>query len=234
MTTTAPGPAGPMGRIVPTGPPRAPLPPASRVLAVTARPGQESADLGGLLLAFRLSGAILALLCLTRGEASPLNSTYERLETVRPWELQVAAGILGVSSVMVADFPDGELSRSPLQALTERVRRAIREHRPDLLLIADPAGGGPDDARVARAACLAAQQAGVAVAARAAPGTRGGRPVELGAAATAVRAIQRSAAAAHASQSDELAKLGHELDLLGGQEQLRWLLPPARTPGVVR
>jgi hypothetical protein len=41
-----------------------PLPPAGAVLVVTARPGQESADLGGLLFAFRRSGAGLALLCL--------------------------------------------------------------------------------------------------------------------------------------------------------------------------
>ena len=39
------------------------------MLAVTARPGQESADLGGLLYVFRRSGASLSLLCLTLGEA---------------------------------------------------------------------------------------------------------------------------------------------------------------------
>jgi LmbE family N-acetylglucosaminyl deacetylase len=47
------------------------LPPAGNVLVVTARPGQESSDLGGLLYAFRCTGASLALLCLTRGEATP-------------------------------------------------------------------------------------------------------------------------------------------------------------------
>jgi len=66
--------------------------PVGNVLVVTARPGQESADLGGVLYAFRRSGACLGLLCLTRGEASPLNSTWSgRLEAVRPWELQLAA-----------------------------------------------------------------------------------------------------------------------------------------------
>ena len=42
-----------------------PLPRARHVLAVTARPGQESADLGRLLYAFRCRGASLALLSLT-------------------------------------------------------------------------------------------------------------------------------------------------------------------------
>ena len=71
--------------MVPEAPADAPLPPAGNVLAVTARPGQESADLGGLLYAFRRTGASLALLCLTRGEASPLNSTSAWLEAIRPW-----------------------------------------------------------------------------------------------------------------------------------------------------
>ena len=91
--------------MVPEAPADAPLPPAGNVLAVTARPGQESADLGGLLYAFRRTGASLALLCLTRGEASPLNSTSARLEAIRPWELQLAASILGISRATVASYP---------------------------------------------------------------------------------------------------------------------------------
>jgi hypothetical protein len=71
------------------------LPQARSVLAVTARPGPESADLGGLLCAFRRGGATIGVICLTRGEASPFNATCARLETVRPWELQLAAHVLG-------------------------------------------------------------------------------------------------------------------------------------------
>jgi LmbE family N-acetylglucosaminyl deacetylase len=133
---------------------------------VIARPGQESADLGAVLHAFRRTGARLGLLCLTRGEASPLNSTCQRLEAIRPWELQAAAGILGLSSVMVADFPDGRLGRSSLAALTERVQRAIAGQLPDLLLVIDPATGSPGDAQVAKAVCRAARSAGLPVAAR--------------------------------------------------------------------
>ena len=135
------------------------LPGAGNVLAVIARPGQESADLGAMLHVFRRCGARLSLLCLTRGEASPLNSTCERLWTIRPFELQVAAGLLGVSSVMVADYPDGGLRLVPVPELTERVQRAIRWQAPDLLLVADPDQAGDlDDARAAKAACLAASR----------------------------------------------------------------------------
>jgi N-acetylglucosamine malate deacetylase 2 len=202
-----------------------PLPAATQVLAVTARPGQESVDIGGVLLAFRRAGASLALLCLTRGEASPQNSTCERLENIRPWELRVAAGILGVSSVMVSDFPDGGLSRGPVGALTERVGRAIREHGADLLLVADPAGS-PDDMRVAEVACRAARRAGVPVIAHTVLGARHSWPLDLGAETAAARAAQRSAAAAHASQLQAVTEVSHRLDAMGGMEHLCWLMPP--------
>jgi LmbE family N-acetylglucosaminyl deacetylase len=215
------------GRISGPVPARA-LPWTRNILAVIARPGQESADLGALLYAFRRRGARLALLCLTRGEASPLNSTCARLETIRPWELQVAASLLGVSSLTVSDYPDGGLRLAPVPELTERVRRAIRGHAPDLLLVVDPAAvGDPDDAWAAKAACLAAESAGLPVLARTLPGARSGWVAALGADAAAARAIQRSAVAAHVSQSAAGPQVLRRLDLLGSRERLRWLVPPA-------
>ena len=203
------------------------LPRAGTVLAVTARPGRESADLGALLFAFGQAGAGLALLSLTRGEASPVNSTCSRLEAVRPWELQLASMTLGISSVAVADYPDGGLSRCQMSDLTARIQRAIAEHAPDLILVADPAAGDSDDARVARAVCVAAQRAGVPVAARTFHGAPGGWQVELGHQAAAARAAQSSAVRAHASQSETLPEILDGLDRLGSHEQLRWLLPVA-------
>ena len=207
------------------------LPRAGHVLAVTARPGPESIDLGGLLYAFRRNGASLALLSLTRGEASSLNSTCERLETIRPWELQVAAGLLGIFSVAVADYTDGKLSRHPMAELTERVRRAIREYAPDLLLVIDPAGGDPDDAVVARTVCFAAEQSGVPALARMPAASRSGWHVDLGKDAAVARAVQRSAMAAHASQAAALPQVQRRLDMQDNREQMRWLVPPPRMHG---
>lgn len=169
MTATSAS-ASPMTPAVPAG---GLLPEAGSVLAVTARPGQESADLGGLVYAFRRAGASLGLLCLTRGEASPLNSGCARLEAIRPWELQLAAGVLGISWVAVASYPDGGLGRQPAAELAGRIRRAIRQHAPDLLLVPDPVGGGPDDTAVAAAAVADGRHAGVPVVARSWRGARG-------------------------------------------------------------
>ena len=103
------------------------LPSAVRVLAVTARPGQESADLGGLVYAFRRSGASLSLLCLTRGEAAVQNSGNARLEAARPWEVQMAAAILGVRQVAVASYRDGRLHHYHMSELSGRIRQAVSE-----------------------------------------------------------------------------------------------------------
>jgi N-acetylglucosamine malate deacetylase 2 len=207
--------------------PADPLPRTRIVLAVTARPGQESTDLGLLLYAFRRHGACLALLSLTRGEASPLNSTCQRLETIRPWELLTAAGLLGVSSVAVADYPDGGLSRYPIADLAELVGRVIREHEPGLMLVTDPAEGDADDAAVARVVCRAAEQATVPVLARVPPAALGGRLADLGPAAADAHAVRRSAIAAHASQYRPRAPGQPAWRSQPSRERLRWLISPA-------
>jgi N-acetylglucosamine malate deacetylase 2 len=210
------------------------LPRARTVLAVTARPGTESTMLGGLLYAFGQAGARLTLLSLTRGEASPFNSTSGRLAAVRPWELQLASWLLGISSVAVADYPDGGLSRCPMPDLSERVQRAIAEHAPDLILVLYPAAGNSDDGQVARAVSLAAGLAGVPVAARTMPGASGSWLVELGAEAEVAREVQRAAARAHASQSEALPEELRRLDDLSGREHLRWLVDEAIRPPAPR
>ena len=206
------------------------LPAAVRVLAVTARPFQESADLGGLLYAFRRSGASLSLLCLTRGEAAAGNTGRSRLEAARPWEVQLAASILGIGQVTVASYRDGRLHKYQLPELTGRIRRSISEYSADLVLVVAPETGDIGDAAVARAATAAAAQAGVPAAARTRPGVSGAWILDLGADAELARAIQKSAAAAHASQSEALPELIRRLDRLGNTETLRWLLSPPQVP----
>jgi LmbE family N-acetylglucosaminyl deacetylase len=207
------------------------LPPrAASVLAVTARPGQESADLGGLLYAFRRAGASLSLLSLTRGEAAGQNSGSVRLEAVRPWETQLAAYILGIRSIAVANHRDGALPEYPTAELADRIGRAIRERSADMVLVVAPEAGDRADAAVARAAAEAAAAAGVSAIAHTLRGVAGAWTLDLGADTETARAIQKSAAAAHASQSDTLPALISRLDLLGGAETLRWLQLPQQIP----
>jgi N-acetylglucosamine malate deacetylase 2 len=205
-------------------------PRAASVLAVTARPGQESADLGGLLYAFRRAGASLSLLSLTRGEAAGQNSGSARLEAVRPWETQLAASILGIRGVAVANYRDGALHEYPTEELADRIGRAIRERSADMLLVVAPETGDRADAAVARAAAAAAAAAGVSTIARTWRGEPGAWTLDLGADTETARAVQRSAAAAHASQSETLPALVGRLDILGSAETLRWIALPQLIP----
>lgn len=206
------------------------LPSATQVLAVTARPVQESAELGGLLYAFRRSGAALSLLCMTRGEAAAANAGTARLEAARPWEVQMAASVLGVAHVAVASFRDGHLHHYPASRLVERIRQSIIEYRADLVLVVAPETGDISDSAVARASTAAALLTGVPVAARTKPGVSGGWALDLGTDAELARAIQKSAAAAHRSQSETFAEMINRIDRFGHAETLRWLLSLARVP----
>jgi LmbE family N-acetylglucosaminyl deacetylase len=224
------------------------LPRANSVLAVIARPGQESADLGMLLSYFGMRGARLAVMCLTRGEASERNSTTERLEAVRPWELRTAAGLLGVTSVTIADYPDGGLGFVPPAGLAERILRTAQRARADLLLVVDPAAFADlDTTAVAVAASIAARQAGLAVLARTVPGPGDRWWVDLASVADQVRERQSRALRAHRSQAEPGRDLpggardwparqagpglaGSFPPLPGGgeaPEMVRWLVPPS-------
>lgn len=207
------------------------LPSAARVLAVTARPGQESADLGGPLYAFRRSGTSLSLLCLTTGDAGAQGSRPTRLDAARPWEVQAAASVLGIQRVWVASYRHGILGRYRTAELAERIQRAVSEYAADLMLVVAPETGDIGDAAVARAATAASLQAGVPLAARTRPGVHGSWVLDLGPEAEIARLIQKSAIAAHATQSEALPALISRLDQLGNVETLRWLVSPARVPG---
>jgi N-acetylglucosamine malate deacetylase 2 len=206
-----------------------PLPGAGRVLAVTARPGQESADLGGLLFAFRRAGASLSLLCLTRGENAAGDGST-RLEAARPWEVQMAASILGVRQVSVASYQDGHLHHYRTDDLAGRIKQAAAEYSADLILVIAPETGDIADAAVARAAIAAGLQAGMPAVARTRAGVSGSWLLDLGTDAETARAIQKSAAAAHATQAEALPALISQLDELGPLESVRWLVSPARVP----
>jgi LmbE family N-acetylglucosaminyl deacetylase len=142
----------------------------------------------------------------------------------------MAASILGIRQVTVAGYRDGSLHHYHGTELIGRIQQAISEHSAGLVLVVAPETGDIGDAAVSRAATAAALLAGVPVAARTRPGVSGAWTLDLGADAEIARAIQKSAAAAHTSQSAALPGLIARLDKLGSAETLRWLLSPARIP----
>src|SRR4051812_45767867 len=85
---------------------RAVLPAARGVLAVVARPGDESGYLGAVLDAFHGRGAAVSVLALTSGESSPDGDVAHLLHLVRSMEFDLAAAALGADRRFVVDRPD--------------------------------------------------------------------------------------------------------------------------------
>jgi bacillithiol biosynthesis deacetylase BshB1 len=107
------------------------------VLAIGAHPDDIEIFAGATLAKFTRSGAKVGLLHLTRGELGSRGTPEQRFE-----EAHEAARRLGATFVEIADLGDGSLRDDHEARLA--VVRAIREHRPNLLLAPSPSDDHPD------------------------------------------------------------------------------------------
>ena len=212
------------------------LPEVHDVLAVCAHPDDESFGLGALLAGFSERGSTVRVLCFTHGEASTLGLTGRPLGEVRAQELRAAADVLGVTEVELLSYPDGRLSELPLQEAEHIVARSLRGA--DLVLVFDEGGitGHPDHCRATEAALGAAAKAHVPVLAWALPEKVAGElnrefgtcfvgraDAEIDLSVKVDRERQHAAVACHVSQARDNPVLRRRLELLGPNEQLRWL-----------
>jgi LmbE family N-acetylglucosaminyl deacetylase len=106
----------------------------STVLAVFAHPDDESLACGGTLARLTDGGARVVVLCASHGEHGSLSDSAlvggGDLGTVRVRELREAAGVLGVSDVIVFDHPDGELRWADVPNLHAEIVMTIARFRP--------------------------------------------------------------------------------------------------------
>jgi LmbE family N-acetylglucosaminyl deacetylase len=118
------------------------------LLAVFAHPDDESLVAGGTLARYAAEGWQTALLCATRGEWGPISdyelADYESLGEVRERELRAACEVLGVSWLRFLDLDDGGVeavlgAEEEAQTL-EKIVRAIRELRPQIVITFGPDG----------------------------------------------------------------------------------------------
>ncbi len=230
------------------------LPSWCSVLAVVAHPDDESFGLGAVVDAFARHGARVSVLSLTRGEASTLSGPLDGglgdedglrcLAEIRDHELRAAAGILGASSALGLDHPDGRLTSVEPDRLVADVRAAACDAAADGLVVFDPSGvtGHPDHAAATAAALGAAAEEGLPVLGWTVPAAVAEQlNEELGASftgheaeavdlvLTVQRQRQRAACRAHASQAIPTSVLWRRLRLLGDAEHLRWLRRPVQT-----
>src|SRR5262245_35613435 len=117
------------------------------LLAIFAHPDDESLVAGGTLARYAAEGWRTALICATRGEWGPISdeslADYENLGEVRERELRAACEALGVSWLRFLDLEDGgvaALDTDEEAAALEKIIRAIRELRPQIVITFGPDG----------------------------------------------------------------------------------------------
>jgi len=98
------------------------------VLAFGAHPDDVEMTAGGLLCRLVDSGLGVGIIDLTRGELGTRGTSE-----IRTQEAQAAAEIIGARLRKCLDMPDGDVANTPEARL--KVIRALREHRPSLIVI---------------------------------------------------------------------------------------------------
>jgi LmbE family N-acetylglucosaminyl deacetylase len=102
------------------------------VLVVLAHPDDESLTCGGTLARLADAGVRVVLLCASHGERGNGDGTVPdpALARVRATELRAAAAVLGVSHLLLLDYPDGVLRWARVSELQAQIAMTIRRFRP--------------------------------------------------------------------------------------------------------
>jgi LmbE family N-acetylglucosaminyl deacetylase len=110
----------------------------SRVLVVTAHPDDVDFGAAGTVAAWTEAGIEVTYAIITSGDAGESFPDTPRAEVgaLREAEQLAAAKCLGVSDVRFFRYPDGTLT--PTIELRRDISRAIRQARPDRVLIQSP------------------------------------------------------------------------------------------------
>jgi LmbE family N-acetylglucosaminyl deacetylase len=115
------------------------------LLVVLAHPDDESMGTGGLILRHTRAGIATHLICATYGEAGwmgkPPGANKKDLAEIRARELEEAAAALALTGVELWDYPDGGVTASDQQQITQRIWEQISTLRPRAVV-----GWGPDGA----------------------------------------------------------------------------------------
>ena len=113
--------------------------PPRRAMAVTPHPDDCEGGCGGTLSKWIREAAteVVIVLC-TNGDkgTSDREMTSARLAETREREQQEAADVLGAKEVVFLSYPDGGLEDTKL--FRSQVVRAIRRHKPEVVLAIDP------------------------------------------------------------------------------------------------
>lgn len=120
----------------------------SKLLVVMPHPDDEAVFAAGLIYKTAMTGVDVDLCCMTNGEKSTHRHGLKQnddLSTVRKKEVEEAARIMGVKTLICANLPDGGLSEK-WQDVMDFLIREVNEFKPTHVLTLEPDGiyGHPD------------------------------------------------------------------------------------------
>ncbi|MGN7469889.1 PIG-L deacetylase family protein [Brevibacillus sp. SAFN-007a] len=136
-----------------------------KVMVVFPHPDDESFACGGTLAKCEANGQETYLLCMTsgcKGRSGPFAiECREELARHREQELARAAEVLGIKRVDLLRYADGSLQNTDVYELTAKIRNAIVEWKPNVVITFPPDGvtGHPDHIVTCKATTLAVEQA---------------------------------------------------------------------------
>ena len=133
------------------------MPPSSppRLMGILAHPDDESLGFGGTFAKYGAEGVETGLVTATRGQSGRFRGIpagdaghpgREKLAEIREAELRSAAQALGIRSLTLLDYVDGELDRAEPAGAIAQIAAQLRRHRPQVVLTFPPDGtyGHPD------------------------------------------------------------------------------------------
>ena len=110
----------------------------SGLLTIFAHPDDESLACGGIIIRCSEAGVPVDVVCVTRGEASPLTQQgSDSVAATRSRELHDAAAVLGVRNVFLLDYPDGGLPWLDAELgsrLEADITAIVRRERPEAVI----------------------------------------------------------------------------------------------------
>jgi LmbE family N-acetylglucosaminyl deacetylase len=115
-----------------------PDPSITRALVVVAHPDDIDFGIAGTVAVLTGHGVDVAYCLVTSGDAGGDASTHTKDEraAIREAEQTAAAAAVGVTKLTFLRWPDGEVE--PTLELRKAISRAIRAHRPDLVITQNP------------------------------------------------------------------------------------------------
>lgn len=138
--------------------------PYSRAMVVMAHPDDAEYSCSGTVAKWTSMGwEVVYVLCTdgSKGSDEP-GMTTEKLAAIRKQEQLDAAKILGLKDVVFLNYPDSYLT--PSLELRKDIARAIRVHRPDILICPNPTRSFDNNFYVGHPDHMAAGEAALAAA----------------------------------------------------------------------